>query len=318
MKNYQQPNRNIWTGRVSGQQLYLHEKIKCLDLSSADSLQLHKNSFTLLGYACDEGVLRNQGRIGAKDGPKAIRKMMAPLSNHFLDKVSIFDGGDIVCEDTNLEETHKFTSETIGKLLQHQTFPILLGGGHDLAYAHYNGIKKQFPNKSIGIINLDAHFDLRKVIDQRNSGTPFYQIANESKTFQYLCLGIQKASNNRELYEIANQFNVQYMEHDQFTLKNQDKIQSTIERFISSVDYVYLTIDIDGFSSAYAPGVSAPSPLGFSLDIAIDTIISICKSGKLISADLVELNPIYDVDNCTARLAARIIYIIMNNINTHL
>ncbi len=308
MKNYQKPNPKLWTGRSSDKQLYLHEKISCVDLEESALLTINGKSFAFLGYACDEGVKRNQGRIGAVAGPNAIRKMLASLSNHFLEEVSILDVGNITCKDQNLEETQRETAHSIALLLKHQVFPIVLGGGHDLGYAHYNGIKKQFPNKIIGIINLDAHFDLRKVTNQGNSGTPFFQIAQENEDFKYLCLGIQKESNNRELFETASELNVSYLLNTEFTIQNKEKVAQTVADFIASVDHVYLTIDIDGFSSAYAPGVSAPSPLGFSLDIAMETIQRICESNKLISTDLVELNPAYDIDNCTARLAARLAY----------
>ncbi len=312
MSCYQKPNTNLWTGRQSDDQLYLHEKIKCIDLDNS-SLQLTtKKTYTILGYECDEGVKRNKGRIGTAEGPNAIRKMLASLSNHFTDHIEILDVGNIVCKAGNLEETQNETSHYITSLLHHKTLPIILGGGHDLAYAHYNGIKKEFPNKTIGIINLDAHFDLRQKTDKGNSGTPFYQIAQESDNFNYLCLGIQKASNNRILYETANELGVQYLENTEFTISNKDQVIALIKDFIASVDYIYLTIDIDGFSSAFAPGVSAPSPLGFSTDIALKSIQYICESNKLISVDLVELNPKYDIDNCTGKLAARLVYNIMN------
>ncbi len=316
MKHYMQTNKDLWTGRVSNDQLYLHEKIVCLDLTT-DPLPINdKKSFALLGYACDEGVKRNQGRIGAKDGPDTIRKMLASLSNHFSDDIDILDIGNITCHSGNLEETHLETSNCIATILNSETFPIVIGGGHDLAYAHYNGIKKHVPEKKIGIINLDAHFDLRAVKEYRNSGTPFYQIAKENDTFQYLCLGIQKASNNRELFETADQLDVSYLFNTAFTMYNRDKVLKTVDSFIATVDLVYLTIDIDGFSSVYAPGVSAPSPLGFSIDIALETIQRICNSKKLISVDLVELNPTYDLDHCTARLASRLIYSIIQELQS--
>ncbi len=312
MSYYQKPNADLWTGRLSDNQLYLHEKVKCIDLCNS-SLQLTtKKTYTILGYECDEGVKRNKGRIGTAEGPDAIRKMLASLSNHFADHIEILDVGNIACKAGNLEETQNETSNYITSLLHHKTLPIILGGGHDLAYAHYNGIKKEFPNKTIGIINLDAHFDLRQKTDKGNSGTPFYQIAQESDNFNYLCLGIQKASNNRKLYETANELGVQYLENTEFTISNKDQVIALIKDFITSVDYIYLTIDIDGFSSAFAPGVSAPSPLGFSTDIALKSVQCICESNKLISVDLVELNPKYDIDNCTAKLAARLVYNIMN------
>ncbi|MEW7291776.1 formimidoylglutamase [Aquimarina sp. 2304DJ70-9] len=312
MQHYQKPNTKLWAGRLSNKQLYLHEKITCIDLKNDILPKNKEKSFALLGYACDEGVERNKGRIGAKEGPDTIRKMLASLSNHFSDDISIFDVGNITCEDKNLEETQAKTTDCIASLIDNNVFPIVLGGGHDLAYAHYNGIKKQFPNKTIGIINLDAHFDLRKVESQGNSGTPFYQIAKENNVFKYLCLGIQKAANNQELYKTANKLNVQYIENTQFSIHNKVHVFNTIKNFIASVDHIYLTIDIDGFSSIYAPGVSAPSPMGFSIDIAMETIRLICESDILASVDLVELNPKYDIDHCTSKLAARLIYNIIN------
>lgn len=308
MNNYQKTNIDIWKGRSSENQLYLHEKIDGIDLKNNPLKKSKEKSFALLGYACDEGVKRNQGRIGAADGPDAIRKMLASHANHFTDETEILDLGNITCKEGDLENTQQETADYISLILKNNIFPIVIGGGHDLAYAHYNGIKNQYPDKTIGIINLDAHFDLRKVTTQGNSGTPFFQIANENSSFNYLCLGIQKATNNRELFKTAESLNVNYLLNTEFTMTQQEKVAETINNFIDGVDFIYLTIDMDGFSSAYAPGVSAPSPLGFSVDIAIKTIQWICESSKLISIDLVELNPKYDIDHCTARLAARLIY----------
>ncbi len=91
---------------------------------------------------------------------------------------------------------------------------------------------------------------------------------------------------------------------EKFRLRNILSIKQKLKSFIDSVDKIYLTIDLDGFSSAYAPGVSAPSPLGFSPEMAMEVIRIIKKSGKLISMDIAELNPRFDLDHRTARLAA--------------
>ena len=85
-------------------------------------------------------------------------------------------------------------------------------------------------------------------------------------------------------------------------------------QFIEDVDYVYATIDLDGFSSAYAPGVSAPSPMGFSPDIVLESLKIIIDSQKLISLDIAEMNPKYDVDGQTAKLAASLVHFVMHNI----
>ena len=292
MNNYKKPDTSFWIGRNSDKQLYVHEKIRCVDMVNDELSKGTEKAFALLGYACDEGVRRNQGRVGAAKGPDTIRKMLASLSNHFNDQTSMTDFGNVICDQENLEMTQIITAKKISRLLQNEYFTIILGGGHDLAYAHFNGIKNSFPNKKIGIINLDAHFDLRKTMDKGNSGTPFYQILTENKEVKYLCLGIQKESNNRELYNTAKDYGVQFLHNTEFTLENLKAIKTLINNFASTVDHIYVTVDLDGFTSALAPGVSAPSPMGFSLDIALHTIEVICYTNKLISLDLVELNPI--------------------------
>ncbi|MFT5773842.1 MAG: formiminoglutamase, partial [Algoriphagus sp.] len=123
--------------------------------------------------------------------------------------------------------------------------------------------------------------------------------------FHYLCLGIQRAANPRSLFETANQTNTKWMAMEDFRMNNWEVIQEKILWFLDSVNKVYLSIDMDGFSSAFAPGVSAPSPMGFSPDIAFKVFELIASSKKLISLDVIELNPTYDQDQATARLAAR-------------
>lgn len=72
---------------------------------------------------------------------------------------------------------------------------------------------------------------------------------------------------------------------------------------------------MDDFSSAYAPGVSAPSPLGFTLYFVFKRLRFLFETKKVISCDLAELNPTLDRDNLTANLAAKLIDFIVNQVN---
>jgi formiminoglutamase len=101
---------------------------------------------------------------------------------------------------------------------------------------------------------------------------------------------------------------------EQFTLANWAAISQQIQSFVDRVDALYLTVDMDGFSAAFAPGVSAPSPMGFTPELALRVIDLLAASKKLISLDVVELNPTYDQDQATARLAARCVeYVLRKN-----
>lgn len=310
---YQKPEASFWTGRSSEQQAYLHEKVKTIELVHLAASEV-VNSFALLGYAGDEGVRRNKGRVGASKGPEAIRNALTKQVNHLPRSCSFTDVGNIIGLDHDLEGAHDLITAAVVKLLDQKHFPILLGGGHDLSFAHYRGIR-QFLNKGekVGIINFDAHFDLRTKEDRGNSGTPFYQIAHElDEDFHYLCLGIQRQSNTADLFNTADELGVQYLLNHEFTISNWQAISETLSHFIKQVDYLYLTVDLDGFSSSIAPGVSAPSPMGFSWEVAYKTLQAICKSEKLISMDIVELNPSYDSDLSTAKLAAGIVHHVMD------
>jgi len=316
MERYQKPKTENWTGRKSEQQLYLHEKIALLDL---EKQAIPESSIVLLGYSCDEGVKRNQGRIGASKGPDLIRKAFSKMPNHLSSTTHIYDVGNIICADGDMENTQLELSQRVSKLLDKNNYPILLGGGHDIAYGHYNGLKKHFgQTKKIGIINFDAHFDLRSNKNENNSGTPFYQIGqdcmSENTDFMYLALGIRKDANDQILFKTANELGVNYIENSDFTLHNLAQIEKVLSKFIPQVDLLYVTIDLDGFSSAYAPGVSAPSPMGFSPDVVLKCLQHLFDSKKVVGIDIVEINPTHDIDNQTAKLAASLLHFAVHSL----
>ncbi len=312
--SYEYENKEICSGRETLlKNEYWHQK---LTFSHIDKIKKNNHqTIGIIGYACDAGVKRNQGRVGARKGPKSIRKKLGKIPIHFENK-KIIDFGDVICINDDLEDCQKAFSKIISRLIKFNIFPIAIGGGHDIAFANFCGIKDAIKNKSkkIGIINFDAHFDLRVVEKKSNSGTPFNQILNEYNDSSYFAIGIQKQSNSKQLFEIAEKRKVLYssnFECDKFGLKVKDKLSY----FIEKMDYLYVTIDMDGFSSAYAPGVSAPSPIGFSPYFIFQALEFILKSNKVISFDIAELNPEYDADEKTADLAARLIDFIVNKLS---
>ncbi|MEN2282758.1 formimidoylglutamase [Algoriphagus sp. SE2] len=314
---HQNPSTTDWFGRKSSKIEYWHQAtIFVNDLK----LDINESPFKvgILGYAGEEGVRRNWGRLGTASATKSIRNMMGSLAFHLPESTKVFDYGDVITAGGDMETSHDLLSKFVQEMLETHHFPVLLGGGHDLALAHGRGIFNYIKPKGekLGIINCDAHFDLRPLKDGKgHSGSPFYQLAVENeKDFNYLCLGIQQASNPKSLFDAAEQLNSSWITMEDFRSNNWEIIKERIQRFLNSVNKVYLSIDLDSFSSAFAPGVSAPSPLGFSPDIAFKVFELIASSKKLISLDIVEMNPKFDQDNASARLAARIIEFILRKI----
>jgi len=321
MKNYIPTNPDLWNGRISEKELYLHEKVRHINITETGIPPFSEQAYAILGYACDEGVRRNQGRPGAVDGPDAIRQQLSKMPNHLSEDTTLLEAGTIQCLNSNMEEAQKSLASSVSRLLELNTFPILIGGGHDIAYGHFNGIKNYLTstkkNKTIGIINFDAHFDLRSNTLENNSGTPFYQIAQDQKLenqkFKYMCLGIREDANTKSLFNTAKNLNVTVIQNKRFNLHHLANLKTKLERFIKEVDYIYTTIDLDGFSSAYAPGVSAASPMGFSPEIVLECLEIIKDSEKMISLDIAEMNPSYDKDHQTAKLAASLIHFVLHH-----
>lgn len=127
MEAYSKPKRENWIGRESDQNLYVHQKVQFLDLESIAQEQVKKSDIVFLGYACDEGVKRNQGRIGAQMGPDAIRKQLGKQPEHLSESLSVFDAGNIECLDGDMQSSQNELAQIVKKLLSKNFFPILLG-----------------------------------------------------------------------------------------------------------------------------------------------------------------------------------------------
>ncbi len=186
--------------------------------------------------------------------------------------------------------------------------PILIGGGHEIAWGHYQGLVQAYPESSIGVINFDSHFDLRLLLegDLGSSGTPFTQIANlcqqQQRQFSYLCLGIQETVNTQNLFARAQQLQVSFVE-----AKNIEEAKQQLADFLTQHTAIYLTVCLDVFANYVAPGVSAPQALGLLPLQVLPLIQQVINSEKLISVDIAELSPPHDQRDQTAKLAASLV-----------
>ncbi|WP_394364184.1 formimidoylglutamase [Chryseobacterium indoltheticum] len=294
----------IWQGRLDGEEL-LHHRIfqRVKEENNYDTIST--NDFVLHGFAVDEGVRRNKGRQGAKDAPDVIRKNMSNFPVIRPD-FSLLDFGNITCEDGNLENTQNELAKNVSKVLLKGGKSLVLGGGHEVTFGHYRGVKTAFQEQKIGIINFDAHFDNRQPQDGVgvSSGTGFWQIAQEGE-INSLHIGIQRNSNTLKLFDTAHQFGMKYILADELFFENLPSIYERVNELAESVDFLYVTICMDVFNAAIAPGVSASAYNGIFADSAFMHLYRhILKNEKLIALDIAEVNPSFDIQDHTARLAA--------------
>lgn len=289
-----------WTGREDGPGPEHRRFFRTVSAPADGS----RPDAALVGFASDEGVHRNKGRVGAVDGPTALRSALASLAVH--EDLTVVDHGDIAVEGDDLEDGQRRLGAAVEAAREDAPLTVVLGGGHETAYGSYLGLGQR---PRLGVLNLDAHFDLRQE-DRPTSGTPFLQIARDRQAqgldVHYAVLGVSRASNTGVLFDTAAELGAPWLLDDD--CQEVEGPREFVLRFLDEVDEVYLSIDLDVLPAANAPGVSAPAALGvppFVIQAVCDAVVD---SGKLVHLDVTELSPRFDTDQRTGRIAARLIH----------
>lgn len=317
---YLPPDPANWQGRADiPPNSCFYQRITLLNLLKQQPGHHHEPAFALVGFKCDEGVQRDLGRAGAAEGAISIRLRLAKMP---LQKASLicYDAGDIECADSDLEASQQALAEVVALLLKNNIIPIVLGGGHEVSLGNYLGITHAFPpQKKLGIINFDSHFDMQPVAPTHRGSatTTFYQIAMDhqakQRNFDYNCVGIQYSGNISQSFEFAKSQHTRVIFAEDLHQGMSEKCVDFIDRVADENDIVYISVSLDVFSPAYAPGVSTIQPLGLDPWHVIPLLRQAAASGKVVCYDLAEHAPRYDVDHRTAKLAASLIYEIIHH-----
>ncbi|MEM5527962.1 formimidoylglutamase [Gammaproteobacteria bacterium AS21] len=300
-----------WQGKLDQEELPCalrwHQKVT-LCTQEIDETKIYRG---MIGFCSDEGVKRNNGRIGAAQGPAAFRRQLSNIAWH-EDDCSLIDFGDVIVECNDLEAGQELLAERVAAEIPKVSRLLVVGGGHETAYGSFCGLYKALGKDcKIGIINLDAHFDLRCPGDSgASSGTPFYQIQTlvGADDFHYFCLGLAEEANTQALFHRADSWGVTYRKDKQVKENDLEEIKIELENFAQTCDALYLTIDMDVLPHYQAPGVSAPAVRGVELRV-IESIIGLVISSSryctygLPLVEITELNPSFDPQGVTARTA---------------
>lgn len=295
--------KDLWHGRFDSNEdidLRIWQIVKPFDDVSKEY------GICFVGYDTDDGIKRNQGRIGAEKGSNAIRK--AIQSFPIVENLKIYDYQNL--KNKVLEEAQKEYSLKISNVIKKGIFPIGLGGGHDIAFASYSGIRKAYPDKKIGIVNFDTHLDMRPYDNGATSGTSFKQILDGDKNVKYSIVGFKKQGNTKRLIDTAKNYNVLILDEEE----EEKFINDELKKYLADADILYVTFCMDVFNASDAPGVSAPTIMGLDPKKGKRILRKIMDTGKVVCIDFAEVNPEYDIDSRTAKLAGSLIYDIMNNL----
>jgi formiminoglutamase len=269
---------------------------------------LERIKWSLVKLPDDLGVFHVGGKTGARLGPESFQFCFNKFRGKF-DALKTLDKEWTLGEFTgNIREHLDSATELVKKA--HLTSPnvVVIGGGHDFGYAQVRGIAQANPEKSIGCINLDAHFDLRPPDPEISSGSPFYLLIEEGilDPKHLVEFGIQPHCNAEALWSYAERKGI----HIERLAKTRKEgaiacFERRLKELSGTVDLIVLSLDLDCLAEAYAPGVSAPQAEGFTTEEVFSMIRIAANEPKVTSLGIFELNPLYDRNLQTARVAAK-------------
>lgn len=263
----------------------------------------------LLGFPSDRGVERNGGRPGASDGPGEIRRRlgrltpdgsrhgaMAALLGRTRDLGDVEVTGDVDADQRRL-------AERLAPHLARGAAAVVLGGGHETAYGHFlahveAGLRPR-------VLNVDAHPDVRRPGPEGgHSGSPFRQILGHPSGAcrGYRVVGLQRASVARAHLAFLEESGAGWRWREATD-------RGALEAEVEGLDGPALaSLDLDAVDAAHAPGVSAPATGGLQPAAWLAAAEAMGRTPAVRSVDVVELNPRFDVDGRTARLAAHTVW----------
>jgi agmatinase len=247
-----------------------------------------------LPYDASSSFLR-----GAAGGPARIRTALrsaagnpwSELMVRVTDDDGIEDAGDVDLPPTPAARTR--IEEAIRSLAADDRRFIALGGDHSVTYPVLRGLRGLFAD--LTVIQIDAHPDLYDEFDgdRFSHACPFARIMEEGLAARLVQVGI-RAMSGEQTSQVAR-FGVE-----------QINMRAWADGARPSVGGdVYLSIDLDGLDPAFAPGVSHPEPGGLTVRDVLGIIHNL--NGRLVGADVVELNPARDISDLTAGVAAKFV-----------
>ncbi len=277
--------------------------------------ELPEADVCLVGLPLDYGTVLEGGRAGAAHAPDAIRRELRRYHKTYnlehdisLNSLRIADAGNLALRQSDHGRNHAHIRQRLGELLRQYPRVVVLGGSHDGTYSTVRGLVDANNGQPVGGINLDAHADVKDK-PEISSGTPFGKLLREGflRGEGFTEFGLHSNLNTK--------FDIDFLHQQAAHIVPLAHVQTDgMARYLSpalsratKAGPAFVSFDIDGCAEAFAPAVSAPSADGFTPRQAVEAAFLAGQHAQVRLFEVVELNPHYDRDNQTARLAATII-----------
>lgn len=275
-----------------------------------------KGDIALIGAPLSKPSISHSG---ASFAPDAIRRCLNSFTTYNIergtdlaeDKKTIIDFGDITMHPTSIEDCHQRIYESVKDVTQTNAAPftIILGGDHSITTSAVKAIKET--KGKVGIIQFDAHHDLRNTEDGGpTNGTPFRRLIEEGhiKGEHLIQIGIRNYANAKAYHDYAIEQGVTvYTMKDVRQQPIAELIEDALAQLEPKVDTIYLSVDMDVLDQAYAPGCPAIGPGGMHPDTLTEAVQTALEHPKVTIMDIVEIDPTLDIRDMTSRIAAHLV-----------
>jgi arginase len=210
-----------------------------------------------------------------------------------LQNINYKDVGDIFFETTNPANAFDVIKKKIADLIQDNSKVVSIGGDHSISYPIISAFSDKY--EGLNILHLDAHADLYDNFDNNpySHASPFARILEGGKIKSLTQVGIRTLNTHQR--EQAERFGVKIIEMKDF---NYDFIQNLKSP-------LYISLDLDVLDPAFAPGISHHEPGGMSTRELLKVIQNL--GVEIVGADIVEYNPIRDINNMTAMVGYKML-----------
>ena len=194
-------------------------------------------------------------------------------------------------------------------ITKQKKIPVTLGGEHSITYGAVNGVYKglNLPKKhNIGIIQIDAHADLRKNYENEahSHASVMYLLGTEK--YKIAQFGVRALSEeevkNRETFEIL------FLDARDIYYKKKFKLP------LNFPQKIYISFDVDGLDPSIMPATGTPVPGGLGYYESLNLIKNLIKGRQVVGFDVVELSPIKNFIAYDFTVAS-LVYEIMELIN---
>jgi len=249
-------------------------------------------------------------RSGSRFAPSAIREVSQSIElcsvcgNCVVEEAGIDDLGDLVPVPGDVERSLEIVEEMAMEIAREGKRIIAIGGDHTVTQALYSGVSKGVGEEPC-ILVIDAHLDLRnELVGRYSHATCMRRLLERAQPPAIVWFGV-RAFSSEELKE-ARRIDVPHVVVKSIdVLRDPSDAIARASRGLECCRKLYLSIDVDGFDPAFAPGVQTPEPVGIHPIHFVELLQSI--NVEVVAADIVEVSPPYDRGGSTAALGARLV-----------